>query len=444
MATPKAALAALQAKFKKSNPDILFDRNKKVEFIPSGNLAFDLNAGGGKLGGFPRSRLSEIFGMEHCGKSSLMFATSAGIQRRKAGVVIFLDFENAFDVDYARNTFGLVVDQETFILITPDNIEEGDAAFEILRDIDNIAMVICDSVDAMKPKALIESSLSDERRVGAQAQAVGRFVAKARKFARETNAAFVFLNQMRTSINTSKFEQNTGTGAGFNPMESYTTPGGLSLRYYCSLRIKLEYGGKIEHDGYKGAAQMGDLIEGEGSKLKARLGNHVKVINIKNKCGTPFLRTFTHFIFPSPMEKGGWSRKMDLIYLLKKRGIIRQAATKFIYESPTMEWSNVGSMADSEAKFFQDRDRTKDAEQTLLNAISGTLSSQEDRAAKLFDTLSQEEANASEAATLTEAVERNVKEGTHAAGSLEVESLDLGEDLPGSESEDQPTSTMSL
>lgn len=357
MTSLNALLTDVKKTFSKTNPDLVFDPRKKVDFLPSGSIIFDSVAGGG----FPKGRLIEIFGMEHSGKSSLLYAALAGVQK-KGGVGILIDAENAWDPTFARNTFGLEHDGQHFAVFQPDNIEEIDALVQKLADLDNLDLLGFDSVDAMKPKAQVEGSLADERRVGAHAQAMSRFVAKMRILAKEKNIPIVFINQMRTNITTGRaVDQNVGTGAGFNVMEQYTVTGGMALRFYASLRMKLEYGGRIEDE--TGVNQI------SGAPDKVRIGNEIKVINIKNKVGTPFLKSKASFLFPMNGQKGGWSNERDVMELLRKRGKIRQQATKFVYNGLNIpEWSNVGAKRISEQLFMSTPELIEDA-YALLDSI---------------------------------------------------------------------------
>lgn len=357
MTSLNALLSDVKKTFSKTNPDLVFDPCKKVEFLPSGSIVFDLVSGGG----LPKGRLTEIFGMEHSGKSSLIYSALAQVQKNK-GVGILIDAENAWDPVYAKKTFGLEHDGVHFAVFQPDNIEEIDALVEKLATLDKLDLLCFDSVDAMKPKAQVEGSLSEERRVGAHAQAMSRFVAKMRILAKEKNIPIVFINQMRTNITTGRaVDQNVGTGAGFNVMEQYTVTGGMALRFYASLRMKLEYGGRIEDETGTNALT--------GQPDKVRIGNEIKIINIKNKVGTPFLKGLASFYFPMPGQKGGWSNERDVMEILRKRGKIRQQATKFVYNGlHIQEWSNVGSKRASEQMFMSNAELMADA-RALLESI---------------------------------------------------------------------------
>jgi recombination protein RecA len=362
MADLSSVVATISKQFK-GNSDILFDPRRTFDRLPSGCTVVDLVIGGG----FPRKRITEVFGMEHCGKSALTQACAGKAQA--AGLMgILIDAETAFDPVFAQECWGLVQDNKTFSVFQPDNIEEADVILKSLEALPRLDYLIFDSVDALKPKSLIEGALADERRVGAHAQAMSRFVAKVKQFAKDKNCAVIFINQMRTNIQTGRaVDQNVGTGAGFNPMEQYTTTGGMSLRFYASIRLKLEYGGKIDDE--TGANAISGKVE------KTRKGNQVKVINIKNKTFTPFLKEVASFLFKMPNQQSGWANDLDVVHLLKKRGRIRQQATKFVYvRQDGTEWSNIGSMNASENLFMSKSELMADARAQLLSLVNGSQS----------------------------------------------------------------------
>lgn len=362
MSNLSAIVSGIKKQFSKTNQDIVFDPTKKVEFVDSGNLMFNLVSGGG----FPKSRLTEVFGMEHSCKTSLALK-AFGLVQKAGGTGVLMDFENAWDPTYARRTFGLVQDDETFTVLHPETIEQGDDLLMALKGLDTLDLIVFDSVDAMKPLAIIEASLEDIRKQpGMQAMAVGRYVTKVRHMMKKYKAAAVFLNQMRVNIQIARStEQNVGTGAGFNAMETHIVPGGYSLRFYASLRMKLEYGGQETDDRGE------NLITGETQKV--RMGNQIKVINIKNKVGTPFLKGMTHYDFPTKDYIGGFNEAKDLMLILKKRGRMRQAGTKLIYQGIDIpEWSNLGSKLASEALWASDPAIMEDARRLVFSLTQST------------------------------------------------------------------------
>lgn len=389
MATLSDITKEIKNKFKKSNPDMVYDPKKFVEFIESGCFMFDMISGGG----FPRKRLSEVFGMEQSGKTSLIYATLAKLQREgKVGVL--LDFEGAWDPVYAKKTFGLVRDGELFEILSPDNIEEGDEVVELLKKLDTLDLVAFDSVDAMKPKALIECALDGKVEIAAHARAIARFVVKMKVLAKKKNTAMVFTNQMRKNIQMNKYEFNSGTGSGFNTQESYTIPGGNALRFYASMRMKLEFGKRMVDE---------NAIDGiTGEKTKKRIGNIIKVINIKNKVYTPFLKGSTHFDFVTPDQQGGWREEKDILDLLKKRGRVTQKGVKFVYNGLNEKWENSGSKVSSEQLFFGNGKLMKDARELINELLESD---------NILDTVSEDDIKEGELKGQDELIDGDVESG---------------------------------
>lgn len=360
--TIEDAIVGIEKEFKDINPDIVSDPKRIVQFISSGNFVFNIIANQFTVGGFPRRRISEVFGMEHCGKSSIIYKAFADLQK-SGGIGVLLDYEGSWEPQYAKRTFGLIEDRKTFVVFQPDTVEEGDKVFEFLQKLYKIDLLVIDSVDAMKPQALIECSLDKEARVGAHATAVGKVVAKFRRFARFKDCAIVFTNQIRSTIS-KKGMQNQGVGAGFNVMENYTTPGGWALRFYASLRMKVEFSGQIKD-------KFGvNAIGGEKEEYGIRIGNQIKIINVKNKVGPPMLKYVTHFIFPTKKNKGGWDEALDIMYILKKRGRLRQVKGKLIYYGlKVKEWSYDGSKMECDEAFKSNKELVEDGKKLVLELM---------------------------------------------------------------------------
>jgi len=351
-----AVLGEINKKMKKTNPDIVFDPESTIDWIDSGCLTFNMVASGNPKQGFPRGRITEVFGLEHSGKTAILSSAAAKIQQG-GGVAILLDFENAFDPSFAQEAFGLHTDNKSFAVFSPETVEQGDELLESLGNLDQIDLLAWDSIDGSKPKGIIESTLDKEQRVGAHAKAVGRIIQKLKRLAKAKNCAVVMTNQMRANINTNaQAGANQGTGAGH--VDDLTTTGGYSPRYYCSLRIKMEYGGAIWDE--KGQNDV------TGKTGKTRIGNQIRIINIKNKVAPPFRRAEAHFDFPTPNQKPGWNQTKDLIKILKGWGRIAQRGTKLEYTGYRAEdWSNLGSKAASEKLFGQQSHLIQDALQFL-------------------------------------------------------------------------------
>ena len=325
--------------------DIVYDATKPIERISSGCLSFDLMSGGG----FPRGRLSEVFGMEHSGKTSLLMQTMSDfLARNPDGSVVFWDYEDTWDPHYARTVFDLDDSRQNYVVMRPESLDDGFKVFDKLfdeRKEDRVDLHIFDSIDSMKTKAILERGVGEKAVVGAHAKAITQVVTKVRHYCRVYNSTAVFLNQMRVNIQTNQFDvDRPGTGAGYKPQESHLTPGGYALRFYSSLRMKLKYGGLAE----KRAAP--------GQTGETRNGNKIEIINIKNKVSTPFRKGETVYWFPIPnRQKGGWDRNYDTVQALTKMGLITQRSTKFIFSVENEEiFTNTGTLKESHEKLCSD------------------------------------------------------------------------------------------
>ena len=356
--------AELKKKFSKKNPDLVFDPSKQVEYVSSGNFIYDIV----NHGGFPKKRITEIIAHEHLGKTSLLMKACAELQKKGLNSVFF-DYEAAFDPNYALSTYGLKVDMDTFTLYQPDTWDEGlDLFDELMANIEEykipLALVCFDSIAMMKPKALIELTAEDSAMVALQARCVGRMFDKVKVACRQHDFAAVFTNQFRAFINANRFQpMQTYYSGGVN--ESYTTPGGQAPRYYSSVRVKLDYGGR---DDDKTAE---DKLTGEVGSAKT--GKLVKIVNIKNRLGRPELKGVTHFVYPDPDMgiKGGWDKGLDIVEILKKRGKLYQKGTKLTYNGLNIpEWTSIGSAQANIEKFTSDPELMKDAESLLLKLTS--------------------------------------------------------------------------
>lgn len=361
-------LSKVKAKAGPMNKDCVYDPRRKIDWLESGVIGFDL-----ANGGIPRGRLMEIYGMEHSGKTAIALK-AAGTTCSKGLNVLFIDIEHAFDPLLARNTYKIPEPNESnFALVQPSFGEEVCDMFDLLLHRDDntkVDLIVLDSIDACKPKALIEASASDEARVGAHPRLIGLMVGKMVQVAAKKNCAILLINQMRAKISGGRVtEQNTGTASGFNVMEQHTTPGGYAPRFYSSIRVKLEFGGQITDENV--------IDQITGVKEKGRIGNQIKIINVKNKCATPFRKVLMPFTFPTEKSPNGWDNLGFLIDVLKKRGRIQQRGTRFEYNGLNKNFSNVGSIQSSMEKFSADPALIKDAEDLLKSLLRPSADSNE-------------------------------------------------------------------
>ena len=223
---------------------------QSVDSIPTGSIALDLALG---VGGIPRGRITEVFGPESSGKTTLCQHVLAEAQRR-GGVVAFIDVEHALDPGYAR-ACGVNVDE--LLVSQPDTGEQALEITETLIRSGGIDCVVLDSVAALVPRAEIEGEMGDSF-VGIQARLMSQALRKLTGAVSRSNTALVFTNQLREKI-----------GVMFGNPE--TTPGGRALKFYASVRLDIR---RVE-----------TIKNGTES-----VGNRVRVKVVKNKVAPPFRR----------------------------------------------------------------------------------------------------------------------------------------------------------
>jgi len=219
-----------------------------VDVIPTGSFSLDLVLG---VGGVPRGRIIEIFGPESSGKTTLALHIIAESQKQK-GVGAFIDAEHAMDPDYAKM---IGVNTDDLLISQPDSGEQALQILETLVRSGEVDVIVVDSVAALVPKAEIDGEMG-EFQIGLQARLMSQALRKLSGIVSKTKTVVIFLNQTRMKI-----------GIMFGNPE--TTPGGLALKFYASVRIDLRRIAQIK---------KGDEIT--GSRIKAKI--------VKNKVAAPF------------------------------------------------------------------------------------------------------------------------------------------------------------
>ena len=219
-----------------------------TDIIPSGSLALDVALG---IGGIPRGRVTEIFGGESTGKSTLAIHIMAETQK-KGGIAAYIDVEHAMDPGYAENC-GLNLDD--LLISQPDSAEQALDITEQLVRSGAIDSVIIDSVAALVPQAEIEGDMGDSH-MGLQARLMSQALRKLTSTINKSRTAVIFINQLREKI-----------GISYGNPE--VTPGGRALKFYSSVRIDLRRIESIK----------------QGSEI---VGNRVRARIVKNKMAAPF------------------------------------------------------------------------------------------------------------------------------------------------------------
>ena len=261
----------------------------QVEVIPTGSIALDLALG---VGGIPRGRITEIYGPEASGKTTLCLHVIASAQRA-GGYAAFVDAEHALDRSYAAR---LGVDTTNLLISQPDTGEQALEIVDALVRSNALDVVVIDSVAALTPRAEIEGEMGDSH-VGLQARLMSQAMRKLTSAISSSNTSVLFTNQLREKV-----------GVMFGNPE--TTSGGKALKFYASVRLDIRRTDSIK---------MGQDV----------MGNRTRVRVVKNKVAPPF-RVAEFDI----MYSEGISREGGLIDLGLEMGLVKKSGA----------WFNVGDI----------------------------------------------------------------------------------------------------
>lgn len=281
---------------KNANKQIVFlgsdSPHKDIEPLSTGIQALDVATG---IGGFPKGRICEIFGLPGVAKTSFALSMIAH-QQREGKTCAFVDAECALDMDFAAK---LGVNTDDLIIIQGDCGEENFDAIEALLRDGAVDFVVVDSVPSMVPRAEIEADVNKPQ-MGGQARLIASGLRRIVPLAAKSGAVVLFINQQRINI----------LGGQYNP---YTTPGGIALKFYTSMRIELKKGSAISL-GSK------NIID----------GYQIKFLFKKNKVGSPSQEVVADFVFET-----GFQSTTNLIALCESKKIVTVDRTGGVFYNGT-------------------------------------------------------------------------------------------------------------
>ena len=292
----------------------------EIDAISTGSIMVDYALG---VSGIPRGRITEIYGPESSGKTTLAMQVIAQAQK-KGGYAAFIDAEHAFDPKYARN---LGINTDELLISQPDSGEQALEITETLIRSGALDVIVIDSVAALVPRAELDGEMGDSH-MGLQARLMSQALRKITGVVSKSHTACIFINQVREKI-----------GVMFGNPE--TTTGGRALKFYSSVRIDIRRIGSIK---------KGDEV----------MGNRTKVKVAKNKVAPPFKVVEFNILYGQ-----GVSRISEILDLAVEYDIIEKRGSWYRYEGEP-----IGQGADAAMQFLEeDEELTAKIEKAVRNEL---------------------------------------------------------------------------
>jgi len=299
------------------------DTIKKIDGISTGSISLDSALG---IGGIPRGRITEIYGPESSGKTTLTLHIVAEAQKL-GGYAAFIDAEHAMDPEYAKK---LGVDIDNLLISQPDTGEQALDITETLVRSGALDVIVIDSVAALVPKAELDGEMGDTH-VGLQARLMSQALRKLTGTVSKSRTAVIFINQIRHKI-----------GVMFGSPE--TTTGGNALKFYSSVRLDIRRIGQI-----KEADQV--------------VGNRTRVKVVKNKVAPPFKNTEFDIMYGEGISFCG-----DLIDLAVQADIVSKMGAWYSYNK-----DKIGQGRENAKRYLQENEKIKDEIEQGVKSFLGMI-----------------------------------------------------------------------
>ncbi len=319
----EAAMAQIEKSYGKGSVMKLGDHKAlQVDAVSTGSLSLDLALG---IGGIPKGRITEIYGPESSGKTTVALHVVAEVQRQ-GGIAAFIDAEHALDPKYAKQ---LGVNTDELYISQPDSGEQALEIAEQLVRSGALGVIVIDSVAALVPKAELDGEMGDSH-VGLHARLMSQALRKLSGIINKTNTVAIFINQLREKI-----------GVMYGNPE--VTTGGRALKFYSSVRIEI---------------RRSEILK-SGTEM---IGNRTKAKIVKNKVAPPFKVAEFDIMYGEGISRAG-----DILDMAVALGIIQKSGSWFSYEG-----ERLGQGRDNVKQYLKDTPAMAEAIENIIRDMVST------------------------------------------------------------------------